>query len=172
MRWLARLSVLVGLAFLGGGTILFSLGVSAYGEVKQGLADERIVAQDPAVLLTFNGARVPVDENKKPLFDVEKVLIDTSEEAKFEAEVIEVHSLTTTEGKRFSEIEKSDPKYDAKRETYRWGMAHRTALMLVVVAFGLAQVVMVIGGLTAAIGVSLLLFVTPALYSAGRSKIS
>ena len=169
MRWLARLSVLVGIAFLAGGAVVFSLGASAYEEVRQGIADERIVAQDPAVLLTIEGARVPVGEDKKPLFEVERILIDTAEEAKLQAEVIEVHSLTTTEGKRFSEIEKTDPKYDAKRETYRWGMAHRTALMLVVVAYGLAQVVMVMGGLTAAIGISMLLFVTPALYWTGHN---
>jgi hypothetical protein len=94
---------LLGAAFVIGGLTMAFMGYQARQEVVQALVDENLSVSDPATLLTFEGARAPEG------VEVPEVVIDTAAEARAQALVIRTHTLTRTEGKTYSEMDREDP---------------------------------------------------------------
>ena len=126
------------------GLIMAAVGFAARGEVATALAAERLVVQDPRVLLTYDGARAPEG------VEVQKVLIDSPELAVAQAEVIQIHTLAITEGKTYSEMDREDPA----RATYLNAVTLRSALLQARMAFDISLLVMGLGGIFALTGLT------------------
>jgi hypothetical protein len=95
--------VFLGIAFLVGGLFTLWQGWHTRNELVEALADERLEVQDPMILLTYEGARAPEG------VEVPTVLIDTAMEADAQARVIRTHTLSSTDGKTYSQMDREDP---------------------------------------------------------------
>jgi hypothetical protein len=93
----------LGIAFLVGGLFTLWQGWHTRNELVEALADERLEVQDPMILLTYEGARAPEG------VEVPTVLIDTAMEADAQARVIRTHTLSSTDGKTYSQMDREDP---------------------------------------------------------------
>lgn len=96
-------TVALGAAFLIAGLALVYAGLHTQDEVVGRLREERLEVEDPAILLTYEGARAPEG------VEVPLVLIDTSAEADAQAMVIHEHTMAITGGKTYSEMDREDP---------------------------------------------------------------
>ena len=132
-------AIVLGLAlvFVVAGVAFGALGLAARGEVQSNLEAERLVVENPQILLTYPGARAPEG------VEVEKVLINSPELADAEAKVIQTHVLAITGGKTYSEMDREDPA----RATYLNAVTLRSALMQARMAFDVSLLVMGLGGL-------------------------
>lgn len=113
-------TVLFGVAFLVAGLFVVYTGYHTRGHLIEDLTNERLLVQDPAALLAYEGARAPEG------VEVPEVLIDTSAEADAQARVIRVHTLGITGGKTYSEMDREDPA----RATYITSLTLQTSLHL------------------------------------------
>ena len=123
---------LLGTLIMVAGLVLGVGGAATWVLVQDSLADERItVAEDAA---RFGGE--PVDG---PLT------------AYYQAEVIEKHALTISEGSTYAELDKEDPR----RATVMNGSFLRASLFTSVLAFGVSAMAMGLGVLFGIVGFSL-----------------
>lgn len=163
-KHLWKISALFGAAIMAIGLTFIVLGFQARGEVRNGLRAERITTKDPAIQLTYAGARAPKD------VEVPEILVDTPSEAKDMAEMIRIHSLNLkgSEGKTYPEMSRDDPN----RATYLNGVTLRTALMQAYMAFRIADMIIAIGAIIAVIGAGIAMLISPALYWGSRANRS
>ena len=96
-------TTLLGIAFVLGGLVTMYLAIHQRGHLIEDLRNERLEVQDPAILLTYEGARAPEG------VEVPTVLIDTAAEADAQAKVIRTHTLAATGGLTYSEMDREDP---------------------------------------------------------------
>jgi hypothetical protein len=96
-------TILFGVAFLLGGLTTIYLAMHQRAHIVEDLRNERLEVSDPAILLTYEGARAPEG------VEVPTVLIDTSAEADAQARVIRTHTMSSTGGLTYSEMDREDP---------------------------------------------------------------
>ncbi|HLD93711.1 MAG TPA: hypothetical protein VI703_05880 [Anaerolineales bacterium] len=126
---------LIGVAFVVGGLAVLFLGLQAYGTVSQSLAEEKLEVADPAILLTYEGARAPEG------VEVPTILVDTEAEAEAQARVIRTHTMGITGGKTYSEMDREDPA----RATYITSLTLQGSLYLAKIGLQLSQFVIGVG---------------------------
>jgi hypothetical protein len=119
-----------GLALFVAGLFMVAQGMAARGDVRDTLAEERIV--------TAQDADIPLAPVTGP------------DEARAQADVIQKHIMQQTGGRTFAELERNDPL----RATYLQSVTLRTALMQSYMAFKVADLVMGMGALVAVLGLS------------------
>jgi hypothetical protein len=129
-RWAWVGATVFGLGLLIGGGYMVSEARAAHDEVRDALAAERII--------TAEDAEIPL------------ATVDTAAEARAQADVIQKHALAITEGKTYSELERTDPR----RNTYLQAVTLRTALMESYLAFKVADLVAGVGVIVALLGAS------------------
>src|SRR3989304_2070117 len=126
--WLG--AVVLGFVFIAAGAYMVSEGLSAKDQVQDTLVAERIV--------TAEDASIP------------NAAVNDAATAESQANVIKTHTLESTEGRTYSEMDREDPL----RATYLNSVSLRTALNLAVMGFKLSELVIgfgaVVGGLGAA----------------------
>jgi hypothetical protein len=101
------------------------------------LVDERLEVQDPMILLTFEGARAPEG------VEVPTVLIDTAIEADAQARVIRTQTLSSTDGKTYSEMDREDPG----RQLYITSLTLQNSLHQAHIGLELSRLVLALTGL-------------------------
>lgn len=102
-RFYIWVTVLLGVAFLLGGLTTIYLAMHQRNHIIMELRDEKLEVADPQILLTYEGARAPEG------VEVPTVLIDTSAEADAQARVIRTHTMTSTGGLTYTEMDREDP---------------------------------------------------------------
>src|SRR4051794_8499724 len=85
--WLGAL--VLGVALIGAGAFMVYEGRTAHNQVRDTLADERIVSAEDA--------------------DIPLVPVTGPAEAKAQADAIKGHMLKTTNGKTYAELDRNDP---------------------------------------------------------------
>lgn len=144
-------TALLGIALVFAGIFLITQGLHTRGEVVQSLVDEKLNVPDPAVLLTYEGARAPEG------VEVPRVLIDTSEEANAQAQVIRIHTLGITGGKTYSEMDREDPN----RAVYITSITLQGALHQAHVSLEITTLVIALGAAFLGMGVYTLVVALP-----------
>jgi hypothetical protein len=142
-----RLALILGTLSLGivlvvSGIYMVVSGMNTRSDVKDGVTNERLVVQDPNVLLTYPGARAPEG------VEVPEVLIDTGDEALAQSEVIRTHVLETTGGLTYGEMDRDDPN----RDTYLTALTLQSALRQAHIGFEITRLVIGIGALVIVLG--------------------
>lgn len=127
-KWAWVGAVAFGLVLGASGIYMIGEARSAHDEVRDALAAEKII--------TAEDAEIPL------------VPVDTAAEAKAQADIIQTHALKITEGKTYSELDRSDPR----RNTYLQAVTLRTALMESYLAFKVAELVQGVGAIVALLG--------------------
>lgn len=105
-NWMKWGTAFLGIMFLVAGILMIVQGQHTRGELVKSLLDEKLEVQDPAVLLSYETARAPEG------VEVPEIIIDDAMEAYYQAQVIRVHTLASTEGKTYSEMDREDPGRD------------------------------------------------------------
>jgi hypothetical protein len=123
-------AVVFGFVLAGAGVFMIVEGRAAHNEVRDTLADERIITSEDAEI---------------PLADV-----DSAAEAKAQADVIRAHILETTDGKTYAELDREDPN----RALYLNSVTLRTALMESYLAFKVSDLVVGLGAIVVLLGLS------------------
>src|SRR3990172_2005233 len=144
-------ATLMGLAFLIGGVVMVGMGYHTQGELVQDLRNENLEVADPAILLTYEGARAPEG------VEVPMVVIDTAMEAHNQALVIRTHTLSSTEGKTYSQMGRED----LNRDFYLKSLTLQTSLHLAHTGLELTLFVMGTGVAFAGLGAGILLIGLP-----------
>ncbi len=144
-------TVLMALAFIVGGLAMIYLGNHAYTEVVEDLRNENLNVSDPVILLTYEGARAPEG------VEVPKVTIDTWQEADAQARVIRIHTLASTEGKTYSEMDRENPG----RALYITSLTLQNSLHLAHLSIHITYFAMGTGLAFAGLGIGMLLFWLP-----------
>ena len=121
-------AMLLSLVLIGTGIVLVAQGFSAKAQVKDELAAEHITTPDDA--------------------SIPGVPVDSAATAKAQADIIQHHVLTSTDGKTYADMERDDPL----RATYLSAVTLRTSLMSAYMAFKLADLVTGLGALFFALG--------------------
>jgi hypothetical protein len=130
MKWAWIGAIGFGIVLMGSGLFMASEGRAAHDDVRDALADERII--------TAEDAEIPLAN------------VDSADEAKAQAEIIRVHALEATGGKTYAELDRTDPA----RATYLNSVTLRTALMESYLAFKVADLVVGIGLIVVLLGAS------------------
>lgn len=130
LRWAWIGAIAFGIVLVGAGVYMVVEGRSAHDEVRETLADERII--------TSEDAEIPLAE------------VDSAEEAQAQADVIQEHVLETTDGLTYSELDRDDPR----RATYLNSVTLRTALLQSYMAFKVSDLVVGVGVLVIFLGLS------------------
>jgi hypothetical protein len=115
---------------MASGVYMMYEGRAAHDEVRDTLADERII--------TSEDAEIPLAE------------VDSAAEAKAQADAIRGHILETTGGKTYAELARDDPN----RATYLNSVTLRTALMESYLAFKVSDLVVGMGAIVVLLGLS------------------
>jgi hypothetical protein len=123
-------AILFGAVLVGSGIYMVAEARAAHDEVRNALADERII--------TAEDATIPLAE------------VDSAAEAKAQADIIREHALATTGGKTYAELDRSDPN----RNVYLNSVTLRTALMESYLAFKVSDLVLGVGIIVALLGAS------------------
>jgi len=126
VRVLGLITLILGVVFIVAGGI-------TWGAVASNLAAEKITVSDDAA--AFQGQ-----------------LVDTPWEAWVQADIINTHALSETDGKTYAELDRDDPA----RSTVMTASFLRASLFTSVVAFGVAVFAFGIGIVLVIIGVALL----------------
>jgi hypothetical protein len=126
--WIGAIVFGIILAAAGGYMILE--GRAAHNEVRDTLADERII--------TSEDAEIPLAE------------VDSAAEAQAQADIIREHILETTGGLTYSELPRDDPN----RAVYLNSVTLRTALMQSYMAFKVSDLVSGMGLIVVLLGLS------------------
>jgi hypothetical protein len=130
LRWAWLGAIVFGFVLAGAGAYMAYEGRLAHNDVRDTLAEERII--------TSEDAEIPLAE------------VDSAAEAKAQAEIIRVHALEASGGKTYSEMDRDDPA----RATYLNSVTLRTALMESYMAFKIADLVTGIGAIVILLGLS------------------
>src|SRR3970040_691933 len=136
--WLG--AVVLGFVFIAAGAYMVSEGLSAKDEVHDTLVAERIV--------TAEDASIP------------NAAVNDAATAESQANVIKAHTLESTEGKTYAEMDREDPQ----RALYLNSVSLRTALNLAVMGFRLSGLVMGRAAFIIVVGATNLLLTAPLLY--------
>lgn len=128
-------TIILGAAFVIAGLVVAYLGWHTYDHITEQLKTENLTVQDPAILLTYEGARAPEG------VEVPEVVIDTAQEADDQANVIRTHVMGITGGKTYTEMDREDPA----RATFVTGLTLETSLHLAHTGLELSQFVMGVG---------------------------
>jgi hypothetical protein len=123
-------AVVFGAVLVGAGGYMIMEGQAAHDEVRDALADERII--------TAEDAEIPLAS------------VDSAAEAKAQADVIRKHALETTGGKTYAELDREDPA----RAVYLNSVTLRTALMESYLAFKVSDLVTGMGAIVVLLGLS------------------
>jgi hypothetical protein len=115
---------------MGAGAFMMYEGRAAHNEVRDTLADERII--------TAEDAEIPLAG------------VNSAAEAKAQADIIRVHALEASGGKTYAEMSRDDPA----RATYLNSVTLRTALMESYLAFKVSDLVVGMGALVVLLGLS------------------
>jgi hypothetical protein len=130
VKWAWIGAVMFGVALIGSGAFMINEAFAAHDEVRDSLAAERII--------TAEDAEIPL------------ATVDTAAEAKAQADAIQHHALTITEGKTYAELDRNDPR----RATYLQAVTLRTALMESYLAFKVSDLVAGVGAIVVLLGAS------------------
>jgi len=123
-------AVAFGLVLVGSGLYMVREARLAHDDVRDTLADERIVSAEDA--------------------DIPLAAVTGPAEAKAQADAIKAHMLKTTGGKTYAELSRDDPN----RATYLNSVTLRTALMESYLAFKVSDLVQGVGIIVALLGLS------------------
>jgi hypothetical protein len=148
IRWA---TILFGIAFLVAGALVAYQGYHTRGHMIEDLTNERLVVQDPNILLTYEGAHAPEG------VEVPEVTIDDAMEADAQARVIREHTMGITGGKTYSEMDREDPA----RATYITSLTLQTALHIAHMGLELSLFVMGVGMAFMGIGAATLVIGLP-----------
>lgn len=129
-RWAWVGAIVFGVVLVGSGLFMVSEARSAHDEVRDTLADERII--------TSENAEIPLAAVTGPA------------EAKAQAEIIRVDALKASGGKTYAEMARDDPN----RATYLNSVTLRTALMESYLAFKVSDLVLGMGLIVVLLGLS------------------
>ena len=130
LRWAWLGAIVFGFVLVGAGAFMAYEGRMAHNDVRDTLADERII--------TAEDAEIPLAE------------VDSAAEAKAQAQIIREHALAATGGKTYAELDRDDPA----RATYLNSVTLRSALMESYLAFKVADLVVGIGAIVILLGLS------------------
>ena len=130
IRWAWLGAVAFGVILVGAGIFMIAEGRSAHDEVRDTLADERII--------TAEDAEIPLAE------------VDSAEEAQAQADIIREHALAASGGKTYAELDREDPA----RAVYLNSVTLRTALMESYLAFKVSDLVAGMGVIVVLLGLS------------------
>lgn len=144
-------TILTALAFIAAGAGMLYMGNHAYNEVVDDLRNENLNVADPSILLTYDGGRAPEG------VEVPKITIDTWQEADAQARLIRIHTLASTEGKTYSELDREDPN----RALYITSLTLQDSLHLAHLGIHITFFVMGTGAAFAGLGIAILLFWLP-----------
>ncbi len=139
-RFLWVLPVLLGLVFIASGGYMIAEGRDAKEAVHQALIAENVVTPEDAT--------------------IPEALVHDVSTAEAQADIIREHSLSTTEGMTYAELDREDPN----REVYLKGVTLRTALNLAVMGFKISDLVVGLGVFMIVVGASNALLLAPAMY--------
>ena len=123
-------AIVFGIVLVAAGGFMVREGRVAHDEVRDTLADERII--------TSEDAEIPLAE------------VDSAAEAQAQADVIQEHILETTGGLTYSELARDDPN----RAVYLNSVTLRTALMQSYMAFKVSDLVSGMGLIVVLLGLS------------------
>ena len=129
-KWAWIGAVAFGFVLVGAGVFMMYEGRTAHDDVRDTLADERIISSEDAA--------IPLAE------------IDSAAEAKAQAEIIRAHALEQSGGKTYAEMARDDPN----RPTYLNSVTLRTALMESYLAFKVGDLVVGMGAIVVLLGLS------------------
>ncbi len=127
-KWAWVGAVIFGIVLVGAGLFMVREARAAQRDVRDTLAEERIVTVEDA--------------------DIPLAAVTGPKEAKAQADAIRRHILTATGGKSYAELARDDPN----RNTYLQSVTLRTALMESYMAFKVADLVMGVGLIVALLG--------------------
>jgi hypothetical protein len=144
-------TIALGAAFLIAGGLLVWLGFHQQDHIIHDLHNENLTVQDPRILLTYEGARAPEG------VEVPMVTIDNAALADAQARVIRVHTLNSTGGLTYSEMDREDPN----RALYITSMTLQTSLHQAHLGLELTTLVMGIGVAFAGFGAYVLVLGLP-----------
>jgi hypothetical protein len=130
IRWGWLGAIVFGILLIGAGIYMVYEGRAAHDDVRDTLADERIITSEEATI---------------PLAEV-----DSAAEAKAQADIIRQHALETTGGKTYAELDREDPA----RAVYLNSVTLRTALMESFLAFKVSDLVVGVGAIVVLLGLS------------------
>lgn len=130
LKWAWLGAILFGVVLVGAGAFMVYEGRAAHDDVRDALADERII--------TSEDAEIPLAQ------------VDSAAEAKAQADVIRKHALEASGGKTYAEMDRDDPA----RATYLNSVTLRTALMESYMAFKTADLVVGVGVIVGLLGLS------------------
>ncbi len=130
LRWSWLGAVVFGFILVGSGVFMIYEGRSAHDDVRDTLADEKIISSEDA--------------------DIPLAEVDSASEAKAQADAIREHALEASGGKTYAEMDRDDPA----RATYLNSVTLRTALMESYLAFKTADLVMGMGAIVILLGLS------------------
>lgn len=128
-------TAILGLAFLAAGILMVRQGQHTRSEAVESLRAENLEVADPEILLNYEGARPPEG------VEVPTVVIDSAREADYQAKVIRVHTLSSTEGLTYAEMSREDPG----RELYLKSLTLQTTLHLAHASLEITRLVVGIG---------------------------
>ena len=123
-------AIVFGFVLVGAGGFMVFEGRAAHNDVRDTLAEERII--------TAEDAEIPLAS------------VDSAAEAKAQADIIRVHALETTGGKTYAELDREDPA----RAVYLNSVTLRTALMESYLAFKVSDLVVGLGLIVVLLGFS------------------
>ena len=123
-------AIVFGFVLVGAGGFMILEGRAAHNEVRDTLAEERII--------TSEDAEIPLAE------------VNSAAEAKAQADIIRTHALESTGGKTYAELDREDPA----RAVYLNSVTLRTALMESYLAFKVSELVVGIGAIVVLLGLS------------------
>ena len=124
----AVIALMLSLVLVGAGAVMLYQGIDARTEVRTALAAENITTPDDA--------------------SIPGVPVDSAATAMSQAEIIQDHTLATTEGQTWADMDREDPM----RQYYLSAVTLRTSLMSAYMAFKLADLVIGLGALFLVIG--------------------
>ncbi|MFY9457675.1 MAG: hypothetical protein WAP23_01975 [Candidatus Spechtbacterales bacterium] len=156
----------LGIALLAIGVFMAIEATHTETEVTGALTHEKVVVQDPFILLTYPNARAPQG------VEIPKVTIDTAAEAHAQAQVIHAHVMAETEGKGWTELSRKipDPNDPTKmidnpvRNTYMWGLTLQNALHQAHASLEIVKLVKVIGLIFSVLGAGIIALGIPLSY--------
>lgn len=142
-RYLWVVPVILGAVFIAAGAYMFSEGRAAKAEVRAALIAEQVTTPEDA--------------------SIPSALVQDPATAQAQADIILAHSLKSSNGKTYAEMERTDPA----RATYLNGVTLRTALNLAVMGFKVSDLVMGLGAFVVVVGVTNVALLAPALFWLG-----
>lgn len=122
------IALALSVVLVGAGVVMLVMGVDARNDVQTELEAENITTPDDA---TIPGAEVT-----------------TAATARAQAEIIQDHTLESTEGQTWADMDREDPN----REFYLQAVTLRTSLMSAYMGFKVAELVIGLGALFLTLG--------------------